>query len=506
MNLHKLPILFQEAIFALRALHNTPDELSIPAVLGAANLAVQGHYNVNSVVFGIRPISLFILGIVPTGGSKTTIFNEVTKGIEKFETFEKIRISNEDVRFAADNKVFQKEMEKWVKEQTKGPTPAILPTPSSGQMQVKLQTAIANLKGKPGTPLPPKKVSNNVIPTTPLPAKPKPRETATLRGSKGTLNGIIEILKSQSTFGLASSEAGEFFNSYSFQGGKDASRSIEIAAGLTSMWDGERIEKMTGMEQTTLYHRRVMMLFLLQEEVVRAFLSNSMFSSQGFIHRFLITQCGDYKKLDMDLSIENQRRTDTIRQQLDGFNDRVYDLISKSLNVNPTYHFELMPDTLELDKDARTLWQDFFNKHNNSLPTELKDYEGFGYRLAEHCLRIAATLAAFEKKYQIDAVSMEGAIELMGFFIKQRGNLNIEGSVKDAQKVTIANKLIDWIKDKKFDDSLRVLRQKAPFGYQKMDAIQREGLLAEMVSSGEVELYEVTAVNNKMVTKIRKVA
>lgn len=485
----------QEAIFALKKLHNAPNEIAVQAVLGAINLAAQGHFNVDPIAYGIKPISLNLMGIVPTGGMKTTIFDEVCVGIKKYEVEQHTLLQGEKERFELENAIYKKECELIIKKKM---TPQPPPDLSLTEKKEKMDDFLSVLKSK----LPKDLTTTDLLNA---PQKPKPIQTADYTIKKATLNGIIDKLKTQSMVGLASSEGGEFFNSHAFQGGKDMAKSVELSSALTGMWDGQPIERVTGMDTTKLFNRRVNMLFLLQEEAIRAFLSNSMFASQGFTHRFLISQCENYKKPVMDLSDAGIQRIKNIRTSLQPFHDRIYDIISTPFKIVEGKDFELDFIVLEMDKDARQLWQDFTNLHSQNPVTDLKDYVGFAERIGEHCLRIAANLAAFEFHADITKKDMIGAIELTNFYIQQRKHLEIEVSAKDPQKVVMANKMIDWIRVKQFDDTLRNLTLKGPYGYKNMDTKQRLDVLEEMRSSGDIEIYESKNASGRIVNKIRSV-
>lgn len=319
--------------------------------------------------------------------------------------------------------------------------------------------------------------------------KPKPAQTAKYRISKGTVNGIIDQLKSQPVVGLASSEGGEFFNSHAWQGGKDASKAIEMSAALTTMWDGGRIEKITGMERTTLANRRVSMLFLLQEATIRAFLSNTAFADQGFTHRLLITQCESYEKPDLNFSNEGMMKITNTRAALQPFHDRIEELMSAKFNYKEDAIYELEPVVLYMDTSAANLLGNYFNKNKNRGSTDLKDYAGFAERLYEHGIRLAGTIAAFEKHETITLSDAECAVELLDFYGEQRKALDIEITANNTAQVTIAAKLIEQIKVSGFDGTLRDFREVARFGYRKFDNKQREDTLNEMIATGHIELY-----------------
>lgn len=483
----KLPQLMKDAMASIKSLHGTPDALAIQSILGVANLAVQGHYDVDSIIFGTKPISLFLVGLVPTGGAKTTIFNELSVGIEKAEEKARIALSGEEERFEIESAIYKKYKEKLIKDGSSAPSK------TSTDNEEALRELMRAMSGKSSDKT--KKYTSTPTITTPIAKvvkivdKPKAIQTAKYRTSKGTVNGIIEQLKSQPILGLASSEGGEFFNGHAWQGGKDASKAIEMSAALTTMWDGSRIEKLTGMENTSLANRRINMLFLLQESTIRSFLSNTAFADQGFTHRLLITQCESYKKPIIDNSPMGMLKINKIRATLQPFHDRIEELMSANFKYKDEVNFELAPAVLHMDESAAMLLADYYNNNSDRGITDLKDYAGFSERLYEHGIRLAGTIAAFEKHQTVKLSDAECALELLEFYCEQRKSLNIESTAKNADQVNIANKLIEQIKVSKFDGTLRDFKEVARFGYRKFDNKQREDTLNEMIATGHIEMY-----------------
>jgi len=454
----RLPDLMKKAIETLQKLHNTPDSLAMPAVLGVANLAAIPHYRINSIEFGIKPISLYIMCMLPTGMRKSTNYNEIVKGIARFEERRSDELVNEPVRFALDQKVFKAAEAAYIKDHESGWS------------------------------------------TTPAPERPQPAETCEYRLEKGTVNGIIERIATQPFLGFFNDEGGEFFNSHSFQGGRDGkSRSIEMAGTLTKLWDGSNISKQTGMESVVLRNRAVNMMFFLQEETVRDFLNNPVFSAQGFVHRILITQSGSQPRQPMDLSDEAIAQKQQIRQQLDPFHDRIEQLIGQPMRRVPTRAFELDPQVLTLSTEARRVMQWGYNQHLTATDNELRNYAGFAERLFEHALRIAGTLAAFDQSVTVSEQHALAAWDLMDFFIEQRRNLELGVTTRNEAEVLSATKLLDWIKTNCFVGSKNELRRRVRwFGALTQDECDRT--LASLVKDQELWLTVTVSANHRSTT------
>lgn len=455
-----LPAVMKAAIDCLQQLHNTPDSLAMPAVLGIANLAAMPHYRIDTIKFGIKPISLYILCMLPTGMRKSTNYNEVSVGIERYEQLQWDRLKNDAVRFELDQKVFKKDSAKYIKDQEE----------------------------------------NGAFGSVPAPQPVRPKETAEYRVKKATLNGIIDQLRSQPFVGLFSDEAGEFFNSHSFQGGRDAqSKSIEMSSALTTMWDGGIITRKTGMDSTRLSNRAVNMMFFLQEETVREFINNPVFSAQGFVHRILVTQSGTVPKLALDLSDEAIQADNLIRQRLDPFHARIESIIAQRLQLRPDRDFELDPKILKMNNAARMIFAHFHNERLNSVDQELRNWAGFGERLLEHALRIAGTLAAFEGAGEITEQHAAAAMDLMDFFIEQRINLQLGISSRNQAHGLGVTRLSEWMRDHRFVGTRRDIARSVSW-FASLTETEKDQLLEDMVRSELVTVETAVATNHKKIT------
>jgi hypothetical protein len=432
-----LPKEMKTAIETLQELHNVPDSMALQVILGTVNLAVQAHYDVDSNKYGVRPTSLFLLALAPTGGLKSTIFKEINLGIMRFRDDMRKALENDVLRFKLESKKYDRDEKQYLKDLDDGNMP-IMPTP------------------------------------------PRPIEGYNYCIGKATLNGLIDTLKSQSFLGLFSSEAGEFFNGHAFQG-RNAQQGVEMTTALTKMWDGDPIERITGVEQSGLWNRRTMMLFLLQTEVVQTVLNNKLFSAQGFIHRLLITQTEKFEKLPWDLTDGAKEREQTIRDRLEPFHEKIYKICKKPLNLRDPNKFELEPIVIKQTPEAALLLGNFYNENILRGQQDLKRFSGFSERLHEHCLRIAATLAAFDGKEKINEEHALAAIDLMDFYCEQRKNLEIGVQDKDPIQTDSVQLLKDWMTEKAWSGAKNKLDQFGPRWYRILGIEQRQAILDDLV-------------------------
>ena len=464
----RLPVLMRNAIITLKQMHNTPDALAMPAVLGVANLAAIPHYRINTQLFGNIPLSLFILCMVPTGMRKTTNYREVGVGIERFEQARETLMDDDQTRFSIEDAIYKKLLKTYEKEMMDIQTGLTVQTPGMRQ-PVK-------------------------------PVRPRPVETYTYRLSKATLNGVLDQLRTQPFLGLFSSEAGEMFNSHAFQGGRnDISKSIEMTAGLTNMWDGNELVRQTGQTDSNLRlrNRAVNMMFFLQEGTVRAVLNNPLFSEQGFVHRLLITQAESQPDAGITDVEEYFRQRELQKQSLEPFHERIQDIISGSIRRLEDRPFELDPMILEMTRRAREIMVEYRNQNRNRAREDLQHYAGFAERLTEQMLRIAGTLAVFDQRGQIDDNSMLAACDLMDYFCEQRRNLEVGITSRNPDLVSAAEKLLNWMQQKSFTGTKTEIRRYVRW-FRDLTVDEQDKILEDLLLTEEIVIREMVSKNGKM--------
>lgn len=452
----RLPKEMLEAMAVLQELHAAPDSMALQVILGTVNLAAQAHYNVDSGIYHHRPISLFLMGLAPTGALKSTLTREARAGIDRFVDQLRSRLENDVIRYKLEEKKFKAAEAQYLKDMDAG-----------------------------GNFLPPA-----------LPTPPKPVQGYDCMISKATLNGIIEVLKCQSWTGLFSSEAGEFFSGHAFKG-REANNGLEMITFLTKLWDGDTVDKITGLENTKLWNRRLMMLFLLQTETVQEVLNNKLFSDQGFIHRILITQTDQYAKPAWDVDKENfLEDLDVIRQYMEPFHQKVFDLCNRPIRIRENSHFELNPITIKMSPTAFRILGHWRNANRNRGSEDLKNYAGFAERLHEHALRIAATLAAFENWDTIQDNHARAAIDLMDYYCEQRLQMEVGVVNTDPIATEGVRRLYDWIRQNNWSGTKRELSQRGPKWYRDLGIDQKNRILENIVKSDLVIPRETRNSNN----------
>lgn len=460
----QLPKEFKNAMISLKILHNTPYEFSLSMLLGMANTSCQHLYDVDSYKYGVRPISIYLMVLLGTGGSKSTIYSELKGPFSDFCKRMHEAFKNEDARFVSETKVYKKKIAQYEKDLESGLSPM-------------------------------------------FPDKPIPAETANYINSKFTVNGLIDTLISQPHASIVSAEAGVFFSSHAFQGGKqDGNRATEMTSSLTVLWDGDTLSRNIKEDRVVLENRRVGSLLLVQEAVIRETLNNKVFQEQGFTHRILISQIENFEKPDMSYDDEVIKQEELARSGLRPYLNRLERILSKRPKMMIDKHFELDPTVIESTHEAKVHMGNFYNNCKNlgEPGNKLERYNGFSQRIHEHTIRVAATLAAFNDNDQVVITINEAkaAVDIMNMFIDHRSNL--EMGITDSRPDLSQGALVleTWFKKSQNRDKKYTKRYLTVYGpFRSISETQRITILQELVSSEVLVGYETVAKNGRKITE-----
>lgn len=476
-----LPILIQNTMSAITELTNAPDEMTLPVTLAIANFGVQGLANADPVAWNDPcSISNYFAVLVPSGGMKTGITDSITKSIKRFEKEQEVEAEEAKI----DYEIQMKQYKRAIDDEVKDP-------------------------------------QNN------RPNKPVKPKGSRYKLEKATTNGLINTLESVPFAGLFSTDAGEFFNSYTFQ---DPTKSMEMVAVLSKAWSGEAITRVTGIEDNNLklHNRRFNMLVLLQQELA-GFLTNPQFKDQGFTNRILITQCELFQKPFKEFTPEYKKEQKILNSKLDAFNDRIYDLLTdvevkqRAIRSNPVLEGtmlermkkkaeaenadpkELILLTHEFNDDALPTMQDFYNEMAvTALNPINSEYANFYNRAYEHCVRLAVTLSLFDLQKSVSKEHAQCAVGLMRYFFNQRNNLNIDGAIKINPIVECGEMVIKWLKKRTDGEATKAeLIKLGPNVYRKMDTDQRLKVICDLEARELIEIKERIGTGNKNIHIIK---
>ena len=480
-----LPDIIKNTMDALTENTNATDEITLPVTLAVASFATQGLADGSPEMWEKCAISNYFCVLVPSGGLKTSISDSVLEGARRFELEQRETAEDAETQYQIDMKKYEAEIKNKAKEKS---SPLVIPG-----------------------------MNAPITPFTRI-EKPKYPRTARYMAGKFTLNGILNTLKGVPHFGIFNSDAAEFFNSHAF---KDPTTSIELVSALSRLWSGEQIDKITGIEDIVTGGKRTTALFMLQQQLA-GFFVNSQFKDQGFTNRMLITQSEQISKKPADFTSAGRSKQKTTVNNLAPFNDRVYELLAsvddrqqkpsgkglfamrKSLlqqqnNDKNTLILDTHP-WLWTDSTA-LIFQDFYNDMVNKVDDKkYTEYQNFIVRAYEHCIRLATVLSLFDKKEYVDERDAGCAVGLMYYFIDQRMNLTIDGSVRPNEIVECAIKLNDFISKQSVDTEItkKLLNDKGPYQYRNMSVNDRDKVLIELESR---DMIEIVLIGTKTVIK-----
>jgi DNA-binding PadR family transcriptional regulator len=215
-----------------------------------------------------------------------------------------------------------------------------------------------------------------------------------------------------------------------------------------------------------------------------------MYSSQGFVHRILITQAERTEDPAVDLTDVGMAHIARLRARLDPFHDHIEHLISQRMHLLADRHFELDRHTITISPEAREVFELYINVNQGRASGDLRGWAGFAERLYEHALRIAGTLTAFEQRMTVDQNTAQAAVDLMDYFTEQRVNLELGITTRNPQQATATQRLLAWMRQKNFAGTKREIGLQVRW-FRDLTRQERDDILEELVSDGLVRVESV---------------
>lgn len=312
---------------------------------------------------------------------------------------------------------------------------------------------------------------------------PEPQEPKlqTLTLSNATVEGAARLLKGQSSLGVFSAEGGEIFGGHSM---KDANRMGSLAFYLKS-WGGESLTIMRGGSGfSSLLGRRLSLSIMVQPLLLRQLLADPLADGQGFLARCLIAQ---------PITMAGQR---PYRGENPADHPAVQDYaacMARLLDTTPTLYeggdgCELNPRGLSLDAQARALWIAFYNaiEAEQADGKELADARPFASKAAEQAARIAGVITLFNdpEALEVGAQAMDGAIQIVGFYLNE--HLRLMGTGKQQQTDKRLRTLLEWMQAQDTIVTTRHIAQKAPRAVRNLKTQGVASLLNELAGRGYI--------------------
>ena len=324
----------------------------------------------------------------------------------------------------------------------------------------------------------------------PDPPKPTPKSLTT---GNATIEGIIRLLKHQSSVGVFSAEGGEMLGGHSL---RDDKRSSGLAFFLKS-WSGESLDSLRGGDGlTVLLGRRIAMHILVQPVLLGALLSDPLAQGQGLLARCLIAQPD---------TLAGHRPYRDVNPH-DNPAVVTYSYAIKALLETPPVlraegdGYELKSRDLHLSDEARALWIAFYNEieRQQGNGSELEGARPFASKAAEHAARVAGiiTLVQDRTATRIPGSAMDAAIELTGFYLSE--HLRLTGAGRRDRIEGQLRKLLAWLQSAGKAVPKKDVLQKSPYALRQLKSDRLAPLLYELVSRGYIRdagnVWEVRSV------------
>lgn len=270
---------------------------------------------------------------------------------------------------------------------------------------------------------------------------PAPRlRPQSLTVSRGTIEGLHQLLRGQSHLGLFSPEGVELLSGHSMREERRASG----IAWLLKAWSGETLDTLTkGDGLSVLFGRRISLHALVQPVVLQALLADPLATGQGLLARCLIAQPDSLAGTRLYRVVDPSKS-----QAIVAFHRGIDALLRRA----PPIHlegdgFELAPVALKLSPSATDLWIEWHDdvERKQREDGELWRVRPFASKCAEHAARIAGVIQMVEAPdaAEISEEVMAGAIEVAGFYLDE--HLRLTGLGIEQQRVRHLRVLLEWI-------------------------------------------------------------
>ena len=369
----------QQAVEAAHDISQAPIAIAGQSALSVAALAVQPFADVQTLG-GFAPLSLFCLTIAQSGERKSATDRILMSELKQYEieadrdyrdAIERWRIAS--AFFKADHDRIMNGFRR------------------RGGDREAAQADIEALGPEPSAPLAP-----NVTATEP------------------TLEGLHRLYQTgQPSLGLFSDEGGQFLGGHAM----NSENRLKTVAGLSSLWDGQAINRTrAGDGATTLYGRRLSAHLMIQPVAARPLLDDPMASGQGFLARFLITEPSSAigKRFSRGGSAEAQEA------QM-AFGRHLQEILSTPKPTHPENPQQLEPRQLPLSASAEELLWRYYEviEAEQIAGGDLEYVRPFASKSPEQAARIAGILTLWQDldAREVSAQAIEWGITLAQYYL-----------------------------------------------------------------------------------------
>jgi hypothetical protein len=395
------------AVEAMSEIIKAPKAICANSIIASTTLALQGHVDV--VIDGrIRPTSNFFISIGESGERKSAVDWEALKPHVDYQ--EELRI-----KYKEELKGYLREAEAYRRAKDE-----VIRKPKGFDEKLR---ALKKLGDEPVPPLLPFVISE-----------------------EPTYEGLVKSLElGQASQGLFSDEGGRFIGGH----GMNSDNALKTASGLSGLWDGKSISRVrAGDGSSLLVGRRLSLHLMVQPNIAQMMLSNNMLIEQGLLSRCLCvfpkSTVGTRRYKPIDL---------TESQAMRAFREKISEILHTPYKTGKAKN-ELEPNQVELDAEAKQIWQMFHDKVEDQLSKYgiLSSIKGLGNKAPEHALRLATVLAGFDAPEisnfsRISSGYIRNSTILTQYYLNEALRLFNSG-IADPNLIE-ANKLLEWLRDKK---------------------------------------------------------
>jgi Protein of unknown function (DUF3987) len=380
-----------------------PVAMAAQAVLAVASLAACNHADVMLPYGQSRPLALFFATVAASGDRKSTADNEALWPVAKHE--KSLR-----EKYADDIKKWKHTYAAWAAEKRK--IEADRKCDFVGR-----KSRLVALGDEPDRPL-----------------------SAFLVTANLTVEGLTkEWPNAHAALGIFASEGGTFTAGH----GMNDDNRLKTAATLSELWDGRPITRVRAMDGVTILSgRRLALHIMIQPDASAAFLCNDALRDQGLLSRVLVA-----RPASLAGSRTYQEPSVTAVARIRAYGARILSLLETEPALEPGTRNELDPRALPISSGAAKVWREFYDHVESQCGSgnPLASIGDFAAKAAEHAARIAGVITIVENIHakEICLTAMQGAIELMNWYVGEAERLKV-GGLPDP-KLSRAAKLLEWV-------------------------------------------------------------
>lgn len=253
-----------------------------------------------------------------------------------------------------------------------------------------------------------------------------------------TTEALLMSLVKHPLLTVANSEAGNFFDGYSFKKSR-----INTAAVFSALWDGHSVARNRAKDDgiiVRLDNRRVSMHLMIQPELANDLFISTDIQRQGFLSRFLMVSPSVYPEYDSLNDLDKDYR------HANALSAPFFDVVSMLLHsINYSLDFELSKRQMEVERSARKAYLEYIDETRALSVSDYTDVKESALKMPQHLLKLAATLELinYPASLEVSNESMQKALLLCRFYLDEAKRLIGNGKV--GADYTDAQALWNWL-------------------------------------------------------------